>query len=388
MSSRDGPGCRVPEDRPRSPPSGPVSDNASEVFRVPDGSAIHESHRLERVLEVRPVRCRSAARRPDTTSARPTVRTAGPGSSPRGEGASSPMPIDAAKATRRRAPDHRDRLGPQGRPALPPRHRRRAIRPPRHRPRRTALHPGEPAARPAQLRHRRGRRAWRVDRRALRARHRRRPRRASCTAARPSTCTAPSRSSGTRHPDLAGRRRVRQGQGRRPRAAHRSRRRRRARCGPATPRSSSAARAASAATAAPPPASNSPTGEPDRTVERAIREDQALLYRLSGDWNPLHADPEFAKLAGFDRPILHGLCTYGMTLKAVVDTVLGGDVARVRVVRAPASPGSSSRARPCASGCGAERRPRPGGGHRRRAGRRARSSPTPSSSTTEPSSHP
>jgi acyl dehydratase len=73
-----------------------------------------------------------------------------------------------------------------------------------------------------------------------------------------------------------------------------------------------------------------PTGEPDRTLERPIREDQALLYRLSGDWNPLHADPEFAKLAGFDRPILHGLCTYGMTLKAVVDTLLGGDVARVR----------------------------------------------------------
>ncbi|MCX4453739.1 MaoC/PaaZ C-terminal domain-containing protein [Streptomyces sp. NBC_01728] len=73
-----------------------------------------------------------------------------------------------------------------------------------------------------------------------------------------------------------------------------------------------------------------PAGPPDRTVERPIREEQALLYRLSGDWNPLHADPEFAKLAGFDRPILHGLCTYGMTLKAVVDTLLGGDVARVR----------------------------------------------------------
>ncbi|GGO44745.1 MaoC/PaaZ C-terminal domain-containing protein [Streptomyces lasiicapitis] len=68
----------------------------------------------------------------------------------------------------------------------------------------------------------------------------------------------------------------------------------------------------------------------DKAVERHVRADQALLYRLSGDWNPLHADPEFAKLAGFDRPILHGLCTYGMTLKAVVDTVLGGDVSRVR----------------------------------------------------------
>ncbi|MFF4950147.1 MaoC/PaaZ C-terminal domain-containing protein [Streptomyces chattanoogensis] len=73
-----------------------------------------------------------------------------------------------------------------------------------------------------------------------------------------------------------------------------------------------------------------PERAPDRTTERLIREDQALLYRLSGDWNPLHADPEFAKLAGFDRPILHGLCSYGVTLKAVVDTVLGGDAARVR----------------------------------------------------------
>ncbi|MFF4485455.1 MaoC/PaaZ C-terminal domain-containing protein [Streptomyces sp. NPDC001544] len=73
-----------------------------------------------------------------------------------------------------------------------------------------------------------------------------------------------------------------------------------------------------------------PGGEPDRTVERPVREDQALLYRLSGDLNPLHADPEFAKRAGFDRPILHGLCTYGITLKAVVDTLLGGDVTRVR----------------------------------------------------------
>ncbi|MET9450347.1 MaoC/PaaZ C-terminal domain-containing protein [Streptomyces cinerochromogenes] len=73
-----------------------------------------------------------------------------------------------------------------------------------------------------------------------------------------------------------------------------------------------------------------PAGEPDRVVERRLREDQALLYRLSGDWNPLHADPEFAKPAGFERPILHGLCTYGVTLKAVVDTLLGGDVSRVR----------------------------------------------------------
>ncbi|MBQ1093730.1 MaoC/PaaZ C-terminal domain-containing protein [Streptomyces sp. B93] len=76
-----------------------------------------------------------------------------------------------------------------------------------------------------------------------------------------------------------------------------------------------------------------PAGPPERTVERTVREDQALLYRLSGDWNPLHADPEFAKVAGFERPILHGLCTYGMTLKTVVDTLLGGDVTRVTAYR-------------------------------------------------------
>lgn len=73
-----------------------------------------------------------------------------------------------------------------------------------------------------------------------------------------------------------------------------------------------------------------PSGEPDKVVERTLREDQALLYRLSGDWNPLHADPDFAAKAGFERPILHGLCTYGVTLKAVVDTLLGGDASRVR----------------------------------------------------------
>ncbi|MFE1440789.1 MaoC/PaaZ C-terminal domain-containing protein [Streptomyces sp. NPDC058739] len=73
-----------------------------------------------------------------------------------------------------------------------------------------------------------------------------------------------------------------------------------------------------------------PAGRPDRVLERTVREDQALLYRLSGDWNPLHADPDFAKTAGFDRPILHGLCTYGITLKAAVDTLLGGEVTRVR----------------------------------------------------------
>jgi acyl dehydratase len=72
-----------------------------------------------------------------------------------------------------------------------------------------------------------------------------------------------------------------------------------------------------------------PERAPDHVVESRTLPQQALLYRLCGDKNPLHADPEFAKLGGFDKPILHGLCSYGIVCKAAVDQALGGDTARV-----------------------------------------------------------
>ncbi|MCG8588993.1 MAG: 3-alpha,7-alpha,12-alpha-trihydroxy-5-beta-cholest-24-enoyl-CoA hydratase [Proteobacteria bacterium] len=72
-----------------------------------------------------------------------------------------------------------------------------------------------------------------------------------------------------------------------------------------------------------------PDRAPDGVIERKTMEHQALIYRLSGDKNPLHADPEFAKLGGFDKPIIHGLCSYGLVCKAIVDEVLGGDVGKV-----------------------------------------------------------
>jgi acyl dehydratase len=76
----------------------------------------------------------------------------------------------------------------------------------------------------------------------------------------------------------------------------------------------------------PEPTDGAPAREPDHVVESPTLPQQALLYRLSGDKNPLHADPAFAAFGGFDRPILHGLCSYGIVCKAVVDGVLGGDV--------------------------------------------------------------
>jgi acyl dehydratase len=71
-----------------------------------------------------------------------------------------------------------------------------------------------------------------------------------------------------------------------------------------------------------------PEREPDHRVSYRPRPDQALLYRLNGDRNPLHSDPSFAAMAGFDRPILHGLCTYGFTGRALLHALCGSDPSR------------------------------------------------------------
>lgn len=71
-----------------------------------------------------------------------------------------------------------------------------------------------------------------------------------------------------------------------------------------------------------------PDGDPDESVTYTTRPEQALIYRLSGDRNPLHADPKFAAMGGFDRPILHGLCTYGFTGRGLLHSLCGGDSSR------------------------------------------------------------
>ena len=84
---------------------------------------------------------------------------------------------------------------------------------------------------------------------------------------------------------------------------------------------------------------------PDWSVSLPTLPQAALLYRLHADLNPLHVDPEVARQAGFDRPILHGLCTYGMVCRAVVQACLGGDAARMHSLAgqftAPVVPGDT-----------------------------------------------
>ena len=89
-----------------------------------------------------------------------------------------------------------------------------------------------------------------------------------------------------------------------------------------------------------------PDREPDARVALPTREDQPLIYRLSGDRNPLHSDPWFAKeLAGFPKPIMHGLCTYGFAGRALVAELGNGDASAITAIDArftkPVFPGET-----------------------------------------------
>lgn len=72
-----------------------------------------------------------------------------------------------------------------------------------------------------------------------------------------------------------------------------------------------------------------PDGEPDTVVEIATLPRQALIYRLSGDYNPIHVDPDLAAKAGFDMPILHGLCTHGVATRAILRAYCGNDTTKL-----------------------------------------------------------
>jgi acyl dehydratase len=98
----------------------------------------------------------------------------------------------------------------------------------------------------------------------------------------------------------------------------------------------------------PPPARPAtPETPPDTVFEWKTRPEAALVYRLSGDYNPLHADPKVATAAGFKAPILHGLCSFGITGWALVSAVCGGDASRLRSIgtrfAAPVYPGETLR---------------------------------------------
>lgn len=95
------------------------------------------------------------------------------------------------------------------------------------------------------------------------------------------------------------------------------------------------------------PVHSLPQRPPDAAVDRALSPRSALLYRLSGDYNPLHADPEFARSAGFPRPIAHGLLGFGVAAWAILQTACAGMPARLRMIdarfSAPFFPGETLR---------------------------------------------
>ncbi len=98
----------------------------------------------------------------------------------------------------------------------------------------------------------------------------------------------------------------------------------------------------------PPPARRAtPERAPDAVCDLSTRPEAALIYRLSGDYNPLHADPAVASAAKFPRPILHGLCSFGVSGHAVLKTLCGYDPARLKSIgtrfSSPVYPGETLR---------------------------------------------
>ncbi|KAM3199750.1 hypothetical protein BC332_31178 [Capsicum chinense] len=75
-----------------------------------------------------------------------------------------------------------------------------------------------------------------------------------------------------------------------------------------------------------------PKSQPFAVFEECTHASQALLYRLSGDYNPLHSDPKFAEAAGFSRPILHGLCSLGFAVRAIIKCICGGDQHKIKSI--------------------------------------------------------
>jgi acyl dehydratase len=104
------------------------------------------------------------------------------------------------------------------------------------------------------------------------------------------------------------------------------------------------------------PQNEPPAKAPDHEVTLQTSPDQAFVYRLSGDRNPLHTDPSFAAIGGFDRPILHGLCSYGFTGRALLGALCNNDVTKFKHIEgrfsSPVMPGDALTVRMWSVGAG------------------------------------